>query len=251
VAEQTVATGRVRSEKRGLFRFLCMTVIPLMNIFGKYTFVGTDNVPKSGSVVIAPNHHSEIDPLVLGIAVWECGRAPRYLAKASLFDVPVLGWLLRKTGQGPVHRNNRRGSDPLSAARKLANDGVALVIYPAGSLTRDPDLWPMRGKTGAVRMALEADVPLIPAAHWGTQAIMPRYGKLKLFGRKKVTVRFGEPVDLSAYRGKPIDNALLVRVTDELMARIADELAVLRGEPAPAKRWDPALNGQSETGRLD
>lgn len=252
MAESTVTQpGRVRSEKIAIFRLLASIVIPLMNLLGKYSYEGLDNVPKSGAVVISPNHYSEIDPLVLGISVWKAGRAPRYMAKASLFDVPVLGWILRKSGQIPVYRNNRRGSDPLAAARKLANEGLAVVIYPEGSLTREPDLWPMRGKVGAVRMALEADVPLIPAAHWGTQEIMPRYGKLSFFPRKRVTIRFGEPVDLSAYRGKPLDNALLTRVTDDLMARIAGELSVLRGEPAPAERWDPAVHGQAETGRID
>lgn len=243
--------GRVRSDKIVMFRMLAVVVIPFMNLLGKYSYQGLENVPKSGAVVIAPNHYSEIDPLVLGISVWKAGRAPRYLAKASLFDVPVMGWVLRKTRQIPVYRSNKRGSDPLAAARQLATEGLAVVIYPEGSLTREPELWPMRGKIGAVRMALEADVPLIPAAHWGTQKIMPRYGKLSLFPRKKVTVRFGEPVDLSQYRGKPLDNTMLTKATDELMARIAGELSVLRGEPAPAQRWDPAIHGQAETGRIE
>ena len=106
-----MVTGRVRSEKTAFFRFLSVIVIPFMNLVGRYTIVGGDNVPRSGAVIIAPNHHSEIDPLVLGLAVWKTGRAPRYLAKASLFDVPVLGWALRKSRQIPVHRSGRRGSD--------------------------------------------------------------------------------------------------------------------------------------------
>lgn len=241
----------MRSEKTAFFRFLSFLVLPFMNLIGKYTIEGRENIPRSGAVIISPNHSSEIDPLVIGAAVWKTGRAPRYLAKASLFDVPVLGWALRKTRQIPVHRSGKRGSDPLAAARQLATEGLAVIIYPEGSLTRDPDLWPMRGKTGAVRMALEADVPLIPAAHWGTHRIMPRYGKLSLIGRKPVTVRFGEPVDLSEFRGRPIDNALLTKVTDRLMARIAGELSVLRGEPAPGQRWDPSVHGQAETGRIE
>lgn len=251
MADKAVSKGRVRSEKTAFFRFLSFLVLPFMNAVGKYTIQGAENVPRSGAVIISPNHHSEIDPLVIGVAVWKTGRAPRYLAKASLFDVPVLGWALRKSRQIPVHRAGKRGSDPLAAARQLATEGLAVIIYPEGSLTRDPDLWPMRGKTGAVRMALEADVPLIPAAHWGTQQIMPRYGKLSLIGRKPVTVRFGEPVDLTRFRGRPIDNGLLTEATDVLMSRIAGELAVLRGEPAPEERWDPALHGQTEIGRLE
>ena len=86
-----------------------------------------------------------------------------------------------------------------------------VVVYPEGSLTREPDLWPMRGKTGAVRIALERDIPIIPAAHWGTQALLARYGKkLSLFPRKTIDVAIGEPLDLSAYRGKPLDQATLL-----------------------------------------
>ena len=127
-----------------------------------------------------------------------------------------------------------------------------VIVYPEGSLTRDPDLWPMRGKTGAVRIALERGIPLVPAAHWGTQAILPRYGKkLSLFPRKTVDVIIGEPLDLSAYADKPLDSANLSAATTELMDAIAALLGELRGETPPAERWDPAKHGQKETGRLD
>ena len=127
-----------------------------------------------------------------------------------------------------------------------------MVVYPEGTLTRDPDLWPMRGKTGAVRLALTADVPLIPVAHWGTQKIMPRYGKrVSLFPRKKVDVTFGPPVDLSAYRGLPLNSKMLTEATDLLMAAITDLVATMRDETPPAERWDPARKGQSEIGRFE
>ncbi|MCO5294531.1 MAG: 1-acyl-sn-glycerol-3-phosphate acyltransferase [Homoserinimonas sp.] len=251
-----MASGRpkpTRAERTFMFRFLASIVLPLMNLLGKYKVEGGEHLPGRGAVVVSPNHYSEIDPLVIGVAIWKLGRTPRYLAKASLFKVPILGWLLRRSDQIPVDRHApRSGGDPLQAANQLVEKQLLVVVYPEGTLTRDPDLWPMRGKSGAVRLALEADVPLIPVAHWGTQQIMARYGKkISFFPRKKVSVLFGPPVDLSKYRGKELNAAALNKATDEVMEAIAKLLGELRGEEPPKKRWDPAKMGQSETGRFE
>lgn len=244
--------AKPRSEKIAIFRLLAFLVLPIMNILGRYRVHDGHNLPRSGPVVVAPNHFSEVDPFVIGVAIWKQGRAPRYLAKASLFKVPVLGWLLRKSEQIPVERAGTRGVDPLATANQLVDKKLVVVVYPEGTLTRDPDLWPMRGKTGAVRLALTADVPLIPVAHWGTQRIMPRYGKrVSLFPRKNVDITFGPPVDLSAYRGRPLDSRMLAEATELLMAAITALVAHMRGEEPPAERWDPARKGQAETGRFE
>lgn len=244
--------GKPKSEKIVIFRVLAALVLPFMYFVARYRVEGEEHLPQHGAFILSPNHYSEIDPLVVGVFVWRSGRAPRYLAKASLFTVPVLGWMMSKTGQIPVQRaGSLRGHDPLAAANKLAADGLAVVIYPEGSLTRDPGLWPMRGKSGAVRMALEAGVPLIPMAHWGTQNVMPRYGKrISLFPRKTIRARYGTPIDLSAFAGRKIDTATLNEATALLMRRIAELLAELRDEPAPAVLWDPSQHHQSEIGRF-
>jgi 1-acyl-sn-glycerol-3-phosphate acyltransferase len=245
---------RARSETRrpSFFWFLAVLVLPVMNLAVRFRFHHPERMPQAGAFVLAPNHYSEIDPVVMGVVSWKLGRAPRFLAKASLFKNPVLGWLLRTSGQIPVERAGSRSHAALRAAEELVEKGRMVVVYPEGSLTREPDLWPMRGKTGAVRIALERDIPIIPAAHWGTQALMPRYGKkVSLFPRKTIDVIIGEPLDLSAYRGRPIDQASLLKATAELMDAIAHLLAEVRGEPAPAKRWDPTDHGQKETGRLE
>ena len=223
-----------------------------MTLLARYHVENGEKLPKSGAVVIAPNHYSEIDPLVMGVVIWKLGRAPRYMAKASLFTVPVIGWLLRRSGQIPVERAGSRGANPLGSANLLAENGLAVVVYPEGSLTRDPELWPMRGKTGAVRLALTAGVPLIPVAHWGAQLVMPRYGKkISLFPRKDIRVRFGDPVDLSAFDGRTLNNSALTEATELLMNAIADLQGELRGEKPPHPRWDPAKQGQQETGRFE
>ena len=85
----------------------------------------------------------------------------------------------------------------------LVEHGRGVIVYPEGTLTRDPDLWPMRGKTGAVRLALADGIPLIPMAHWGGQDILPRYGKLSFWPlRRQVQVIVGDPVDISEFSGK-------------------------------------------------
>jgi 1-acyl-sn-glycerol-3-phosphate acyltransferase len=110
----------------------------------------------------------------------------------------------------------------------------------------------MRGKTGAARLAIAGDIPVIPMAHWGVQQIMPRYGKLRLWPlRRRVRVIIGDPVDLSAYRGTESGSAHLVAATDVIMRDVSGLLAELRGEIAPTVRWNPADHGQRETGRLE
>jgi 1-acyl-sn-glycerol-3-phosphate acyltransferase len=239
------------SEKTPLFRLFAALVIPFMGLLSKISVRGIENVPKSGAFILAPNHYSEIDPLVVGVAMWRANRMPRFLAKASLFRVPVLGALMRSSGQVPVERAGTvRGSDPLAAAEHITDNGLGVIIYPEGTLTRDPDYWPMRGKFGAVRMALEADIPIIPLAHWGTQNVLPRYGKLSVFPRKNIEVLYGAAIDLSQFRGKPVNTALLSAATTIVMNDITELLEQLRGEKAPAERWDPAKHAQAETGNL-
>lgn len=209
-------------------------------------------MPKTGPVIITPNHFTNIDPLIMGVATWHLGRLPRFMAKASILKVPVLGWLLRKSGQIPVERGgSTRGSAALVEARELVRKGRAVIVYPEGSLTRDPDMWPMRGKSGAVRLALELSIPIIPVAHWGTQAVMARYSKkIHFFPRHTIDVKVGDRVDLSRFEGKPLDNSTLTEATAVVMDSITKLLEDLRHEKAPAIRWNPAEHNQSETGRF-
>jgi 1-acyl-sn-glycerol-3-phosphate acyltransferase len=144
-----------------------------------------------------------------------------------------------------------RSSAALTAARELVSKGRSVIVYPEGSLTRDPDMWPMRGKSGAVRLALELDIPIIPIAHWGTQEIMARYSKqISLFPRKHVFIKVGDPVDLSKYRGRELTSKHLAEATVLVMDAITGLVEDLRNEKAPAVRWNPADHNQSETGKF-
>lgn len=250
------APGSGADEKRrpSVFWPLAAIVVPAMGLLARIEIEGGENLPKNGAYVVAPNHCSEIDPLVVAVAVWRLGRAPRFMAKESLFRVPVLGAVLRATGMVPVARSSSAGGarQTIESSRMLVEHGRGVIVYPEGSLTRDPDMWPMRGKTGAVRLALAGGIPLIPVAHWGAQEILPRYGKLRLWPlRRRVRVVFGEPIDLSAASATQTRPSTLVAATDVLMGRVAELLSGLRGRPAPAERWNPSAHGQKETGRLE
>ena len=242
-----------RSEKTAVWRFLAGIVIPILNILGRYEIVGSSRIPKTGAFILAANHVTNFDPLVSAYVLWRADRVPRFLAKASLFKVPVLGWALRATGQIPVERaGGQRASDPIAAASRFVDDGFALIIYPEGTLTRDPDEWPMRGKFGAVRLALEHDIEIIPMGIWGAQQILPRYSKrLSLFPRKDVRVLIGEPINLAAWKDAPRSSATYAAATNTVMQSITALVSKLRDEPAPEVRWDPAQHGQTEFGRLD
>lgn len=229
-------------------------VVPVTGLIAKIEISGAENLPLEGPYVLAPNHYSEFDPIIIAVATWRMGRAPRFMAKESLFRVPVLGALLRATGMIPVARASSASAarQTIAQAAELVELGRGVIVYPEGSLTRDPDLWPMRGKSGAVRLALEGGIPVIPMATWGVQRILPRYGKLSLWPpRKRVRALVGPPVDLDAYRQAPPSTANLAAATDAVMADVSTLLGRLRGESAPAERWNPAVHGQKETGRLE
>lgn len=250
--------SRPSAEKRrpSVFWVLAAVILPLWSLMVRYRFTPSSRLPQNGPFILAPNHYSEIDPIVMGAGVWHLGRLPRFMAKASLFRIPVVGWLLRASGQIPVERTGaalrgQSGSSPMGAASQLIEGEAGVIVYPEGTLTRDPNLWPMRGKSGAVRLALESGIPLIPVAHWGTQRLMPRYAKrIYPVPRKTIQVAVGEPLDLTRFAGKPVDQRVVSEATALLMDAITALLADLRDEAAPAERWDPTKHDQSETGRF-
>lgn len=238
-----------------LFWVLAAPIVPAVGFLSKIEIRGKEKLPSKGSFVLAPNHYSELDPLIVAVAVWRLGRAPRFMTKESLFRVPVLGWLLRKTGMIPVARSASAvaAKQTIQQSRDLVEHDRGVIVYPEGTLTRDPELWPMRGKSGAVRLALSGDIALIPMAQWGTQNIMGRYQRgLSLWPpRKRVRVLIGDPVDISDLKGRSSEQSALNEATNRLMNAITALLEELRDEQAPKTRWNPSDHGQKETGRLD
>lgn len=228
------------AKSRATFVFIASVVRPLMNLMMSKEWSGTEKLP-AGGFIATPNHCTEIDPLVVGHLLYNHKRAPHFLAKSALFKVPGLGTLLRATKQIPVERSTAGANRSLQVAQEVVAEGGAIIIYPEGTLTRDPDMWPMKGHTGAARLALEGGIPVVPIAHWGAHEVLPPYGKkLQPFPRKKSRVAVGDPVDFSAFAGKPLDKATLTAATDAIMDAITELLAGLRNEEPPAERWDPS-----------
>ena len=229
------------------WRVIAFLVLPIFGAMVKLRIREGSALPATGPFILSPNHYSEIDPIAMGVVTWKLRRTPRFLAKASLFRVPALGWLMRFSGQIPVEREaSSQLGQPLEAAKLLMERNQGVIVYPEGTLTKDPDLWPMQGKSGAVRMALEQNIPLYPAAHWGTQHWMGRYAKtIRFFPRTTIDAVVGEPFDLSAYRGKPLTKELLQEATTALMHEIAALTGSLRGETPPKTLHDGRGEGKT------
>jgi 1-acyl-sn-glycerol-3-phosphate acyltransferase len=200
-----------------------------------------DKVPQIGGVIFVANHISNADPLAVGQFLAFSGRWPRFLAKESLFEIPVVGRLIAACGQIPVQRESAQSKDALIVAAQAIEEGRALVIYPEGTITRDPDLWPMRGKTGAARLAFTTGSPVLPIGQWGAQELMPGLepGFPRLFPRKTLRVAAGEPVSLNDLLQKPVTAASLDEATTRIMDAISALVAELREATPPAQRYDP------------
>lgn len=200
-----------------------------------------DHVPRTGGVVFVVNHISNVDPLAIGQYLAFSGRWPRFLAKASLFGVPLVGRVIRACGQIPVERGSATARDALAAAVEAVRAGRAVVVYLEGTITLDPDLWPMRGRTGAARIALQTGAPVVPLGQWGAQDIM--HGKKihlpKLFPRKTLRVVAGDPVPLDDLRAQPLTATTLAEATERMLVAVTALVAELRQETPPGQPYDP------------
>ena len=231
--------------KRGDSRFwrrgTQVVLPPVIKAAMKRDWHGQEHIPRSGGVIIAPNHLSYADWAAVALFTHQAGRYPIFLIKSPVFDVKVIGPFLRACAQIPVHRGQTDAALVLKDAEQSLRDGHCLIVYPEGTATRDPALWPMVAKTGVARLALVTGAPVIPVAHWGAQIILP-YGSKQphLVPRHLVKMLAGPPVDLSAYQGQPMNRDVLRAATAAVMADITGLLAQLRGEPAPAVPFDPA-----------
>lgn len=235
-----VAPGRGPRERT--YRTLLRIVRFLLHLCTRRTQVGTQHLPVHGAVIVVGNHLSVADAFVLTAAVARRGRRIRMLGTAGLFTAPVLGALLRKAGYIPVHR---RSSDPAAAlapAREALAAGQCVGLYPEGAITRLPDGWPARARTGVVRLALDTGAPVVPLAQWGTHRFVGAEGTrwralLSPLTRPRVDVRIGAPLDLRALLGvssaAQASAAQLRAGADAVMDALLLELTALRGEPAP------------------
>lgn len=226
---------------------------PLLMALTRRDWRGAENLPATGGFIIVVNHISHADPFTFGHFLYDNGHLPRYLTKSSVFEAPFVGWIVRSAQQIPVYRESADAAKAYAAAIEALDRGECVAIYPEGTLTRDPDRWPMAGKTGAVRLALACGCPVVPAAQWGAQSILPPYAKLsrllpRLLRRHDSHVWAGPPVDLSRFRDREVTAELLAEATEAVMDAVTGLLAQIRGQQPPAVRWDPRAHSLPRIG---
>lgn len=221
---------------------------PLM-LLTKRDWRGAEHLPRTDGFVACVNHVSHLDPFTFAHFLYDHGVLPRFLAKESVFRIPVLGRIVSGAEQIPVYRETADAGKAFSAAVDAVGRGECVAIYPEATLTRDPGLWPMAGKTGAARIALETGCPVIPIAQWGVQEILAPYAtRPHLLPRKTVHVWAGPPVDLARFHGRQHDPQALREATDAILDAITALLEQIRGEQRPAQRWDPREHDLPRTG---
>jgi 1-acyl-sn-glycerol-3-phosphate acyltransferase len=239
----------VAREKGGFWVWFASAFVhPLCWVLARRDNRGEDRIPRRGGALLVMNHISHIDPVYDAVFVHRLGRIPHFLAKESLFRPPLVRQVMYGTGQIPVYRGSTDAKDSLRDANAALRAGKIVVIYPEGTITRQPEGWPMYARTGVARLALENDVPVIPVARWGTLAILDGYRRsFRPFPRHDVRTVVGEPVDLSEYRGEPVTSQMLRDVTDLVMAEVTTLVAEIRGETPPTEVFRLAPKTTADT----
>ncbi len=192
-----------------------------------------------GPIIIVSNHASYADGFLLALVCRRLGRSVRLLATAGVFRLPVVGRLARRVGFIPVERGSMTAVRSLDQAAEALAAGEAIGIFPEGRTTRDPDHWPERAKTGAVRLALRTGAPIVPMAMVGTHRVLDKKRPVRsilrnVILRPKVRTDVGEPIDIRALAGGETATPARVReLSDHVMGQIVDLVEALRDEVAP------------------
>ncbi|MHC5906254.1 lysophospholipid acyltransferase family protein [Streptomyces sp. S6] len=222
------------------YRFAAAIAKPPLVVLIKRDWQGMEHIPADGGFITAVNHNSHIDPFAYAHFQYNTGRVPRFLAKSGLFKKGFVGAFMRGSRQIPVYRESTDALSAFRAAIDAVERGECVAFYPEGTITRDPELWPMTAKSGAARVALRTKCPVIPVAQWGVNEVLAPYSKkLNLFPRKTHHVLAGPPVDLTRFYDREMTPELLKEVTEVIMADVTRLLEEIRGEKAPETPYDP------------
>ncbi len=218
------------------FQLAAWTLRPPVALWFNWRFEGLEHIPGEGPVLVACNHISYFDPLAHANMMLKAGRRPRFLTKSELYGNPFLRRLLDGAHQIKVERGTGSAA-PVEAATAALKGDQAVMIYPEATITTNPDFTPMQGKTGIARLTLASDVPVLPIAVWGTQAIWQREGLGSLTFGRPVWLKAGAALDFSEFEGEREDPATLRKVTDAIMDELTRLVNDLRSRYP--KRWQP------------
>jgi 1-acyl-sn-glycerol-3-phosphate acyltransferase len=214
----------------GFWRFALRRFSWLVSIFGRVEVTG--EVPeklRDGPLLLAANHIGDFDPFVIAVALHKAGVMPRMMATGGIFDAPVVGPLLERTGGIRVERGTELARHAVRVTEVALVHGGQVVVYPEGRIGLTADGWPERGRTGMARMALGIGVPVLPVSQWGAHEVLQyanNWGKLRTAARAVLTrprlrVHIGPPVDFSDLR--------MGRMGDANRARYRIAAAITRG----------------------
>jgi 1-acyl-sn-glycerol-3-phosphate acyltransferase len=213
-----------------VWRFALRRFSWLVSIFGRVEVTG--RIPeelRTGPLLLAANHIGDFDPFVIAVALHKIGVLPRMMATGGIFDAPVVGPLLERTGGIRVDRGTELARNAVRVTEVALVHGGHVVVYPEGRIGLSPDMWPERGRTGLSRLALGVGVPVIPVSQWGAQEVLQYandWGKLHtavraIVRRPRLRVHIGPPVHF--------DDLRLGRVGDANRARYRIAAAITRG----------------------
>lgn len=181
--------------------------------FLRFTVRGLENVPREGALLVASNHMSYLDPVVVGNAF---PRELYYMAKSELFDIPLFSSLIRLYNAFPVERG-RADLKAIETTLKLLNEGKSVLIFPEGTRSRTGRLQRARGGVGII--AYKAKVPVLPTYISGTQKVLPPGRAIPRLNR--VEVRFGKPVPLQDLYDEEESKRIYVLIAERITAAIA------------------------------
>jgi len=211
-----------RGDLNGWWWFAVVVVGAVMRIFFRIRVTGAGRIPATGPGIVAGNHLSALDGIVLGLVVARDGRRKtRSLTAAEFFDKPAFAWALRRYRQIPIRRGEGDG-DAIDEAIRTVASGALVGIFPEGRVSPAPDDGLQRGRSGVARIALAGGAPVVPMGIWGTQVRYPQTGLR--FGRPwrpTIAVAIGAPVAAEGDAGSVED---VQRFTELVMGRIADEV---------------------------
>jgi 1-acyl-sn-glycerol-3-phosphate acyltransferase len=200
---------------------------------------GQEHIPTSGGALLAVNHLSFVDYVMAGYPGAERGRLTRFMAKKEVFDHPVGGPVMRSFHHIAIDRSSGQGG--MDEARRYLDAGEVVGIFPEGTISQSFELQPL--KTGAVRIAADAGVPLIPIVLWGTQRILTK-GKPRDFSRHKtIGIEVGEPMRLTPEDNPNVATKELQSVMEAMLERLIS--AHPADEQPPGSWWLPASHGGS------
>lgn len=224
-----------RTDRGFWYGFAIDLLWPVLMAVARWDFRGGHQVPTKGGALLAVNHLSHVDPIVLVAYVLANGRVPRFLAMKELWGQTVVGAPLRGGRHIPVDRG-KSGIEAYRAAVDAVQRGEVVVVYPEGGFADHSDGWPRAARTGIARMALETGAPVIPVAQWGSNHLLPpTASRPTLLPRATLRVLAGPPVALDDLRAGRVGRTSLQEATDRIMGRITEQLAVLRGEEPPQR----------------